>query len=368
MKKINTHLFIVVLAMAFAITLNTPVWADTGKEVTISHYFTGELGLKVLKQQIAQFESETGYKMKDSPVGHEDYKTSILVRAAGKNLPDVFSYWAGARTQFVADSDSLHPIDGMWKQRGLDDVVAKSVADSSTIYNGKRYLVPFCYHYAGMFYNKKVFGDAGISQMPKTWEEFLALCETLKQKGITPIALGSKNRWPAQFWFDYLLLRTAGPDFRHKLMIGAASYSDDAVKTALKLWKSLTDKGYFVANANADGWTDASDKVARGDAAMTLMGTWITGYWNGIGLKPGEDYDFFSFPDDISGCSQCGGGACGRTGHLRQCQECEGRRGIPCLYDGQRENPGRLDRRLWCPVGQRESRSEKLQQRHAACL
>ena len=56
------------------------------------------------------------------------------------------------------------------------------------------------------------------------------------------------------------------------------------------------DAGYFAPNANADDWTDAADKVARGDAAMTLMGTWITGYWNGQGLAPGADYDFFEFP------------------------------------------------------------------------
>ena len=29
---------------------------------------------------------------------------------------------------------------------------------------------------------------------------------------------------------------------------------------------------------------------------MTLMGTWITGYWDGNGLKAGEDYDVFPFP------------------------------------------------------------------------
>ena len=32
------------------------------------------------------------------------------------------------------------------------------------------------------------------------------------------------------------------------------------------MWKDLFDKGYFVDNANADDWTDASDKVARGEA------------------------------------------------------------------------------------------------------
>lgn len=118
---------------------------------------------------------------------------------------------------------------------------------------------------------------------------------------MTPVALGSKNRWPAQFWFDYLILRTAGPDYRAKLMDGSASYNDEEVKAAMAMWKELVDKGYFVENANADTWTDASDKVARGDAAMTLMGTWITGYWNGIGLEPGGDYDFFEFPKVADG-------------------------------------------------------------------
>ena len=290
----RTMLMAAIVAPALAVAM--PSFAQDGGEVTVSHYFTGDLGLGGLKEIFSQFQADTGITVKDSPIGHEDFKTGILVRAAGQNLPDVFSYWAGSRTQFVIDSGSLRPIDDMWTANGLDNVVAKSVADGATLYDGKRYLVPFGYHYAGMFYNTKVLADAGVTEMPKTWEAFLALCETLKSKGVTPIALGSKDRWPAQFWFDYLVLRTAGPDYRAKLMDGTASYDDAEVKTAMGMWKELIDKGYFVANANADGWTDASDKVARGDAAMTLMGTWITGYWNGIGLKPAEDYDFFEFP------------------------------------------------------------------------
>lgn len=272
-----------------------PLFAET-KEVTISHYFTGELGLKAFNEQIANFEGASGFKMKDSPVGHEDYKTDILVRASGNSLPDVFSYWAGARVQFIADSDALHSIDDMWAAKGLDNVIAKSIADSATSYNGHRYLVPMNYHYSGMFYNVAVLEKAGITEMPTDWDGFLAMCGKLKEAGITPIALGSKNRWPAQFWFDYLLLRTAGPEYRAKLMAGEASYDDAEVKRAMGMWKDLTDAGFFTENANADSWTDASDKVARGDAAMTLMGTWITGYWNGLGLQPGTDYDFFAFP------------------------------------------------------------------------
>ena len=265
-------------------------------EVTISHYFTGELGRAGLEEIFASFKEAKGITVKDSPIGHEDFKAGILVRAAGGNLPDVFSYWAGARTQFVVDAGSLGPIDDMWAARGLDAVVAKSVAGGATMYNGARYLVPFGYHYAGMFYNAKVMAEAGVGAFPQTWDELVALCADLKAKGVTPIALGSKHRWPAQFWFDYLLLRTAGPEYRARLMAGTAAYTDDEVMRAMGLWKELVDAGYFAANANADTWTDASDKVARGDAAMTLMGTWITGYWNGNGLEPGEDYDFFEFP------------------------------------------------------------------------
>ena len=76
--------------------------------VTISHYFTGELGLKGITEIFAEFKEKTGITIADSPIGHEDFKTGILVRAAGNSLPDVFSYWAGARTQFVVDAGNLH--------------------------------------------------------------------------------------------------------------------------------------------------------------------------------------------------------------------------------------------------------------------
>jgi ABC-type glycerol-3-phosphate transport system substrate-binding protein len=147
-----------------------------------------------------------------------------------------------------------------------------------------------------MFYNPKVMADAGITTMPTTWDELMAAAETLKAAGVKPFALGSKNRWPAQFWFDYLLLRTAGPEYRAKLMAGEAAYTDPEVMAVMEQWKTLVDNGYFVDNANAYDWTDAADQVAKGEAAMTLMGTWITGYWNGNKLTAGENYDFFPFP------------------------------------------------------------------------
>ena len=367
MITLNRRGLLAAVAVVPALVLGAPAFAQGG-DVTLTHYFTGEFGLKIFNEQVAKFEADTGYTIKNSPIGHEDFKTDILVRAAGDSLPDVFSYWAGARTQFVVDSGSLHSIDEMWARDGLDSVVAKSVADSATMYNGKRYLVPFNYHYAGMFYSTQVLADAGVTDMPTTWDGFLSLCETLKANGVTPIALGSKNRWPAQFWFDYLLLGTAGPDYRASLMNGSAAYDDAEVKAAMAMWKDLADKGYFAANANADSWTDASDKVARGDAAMTLMGTWITGYWNGLGLEAGKDYDFFPFPSIAEGVPASVVGPVDGLVISNDGENRAGARGVPELHDVERRCAGELDRRIRGALRQRQRRSGELQRGHAAGL
>lgn len=266
-------------------------------KISVIHYFSDTLGKEAMSRILNGFNAANpGIEAVDNSAGHEDFKTQILVTLAGDNPPDAFSYWAGARTQFVVDGGRLAPIDEMWAANNLDEVIPAGIAAGASTYNGNKYLIPIGYHYVGMFYNPKVMAAAGLTGMPETWEEMLAVAEQLKAAGVTPFALGSKNRWPAQFWFDYLLLRTAGPEYRAQLMAGEATYTDPEVMAVMELWKSLADAGYFVENANAYDWTDAADQVANGRAAMTLMGTWITGYWNGNNLTPGEDYDFFPFP------------------------------------------------------------------------
>jgi multiple sugar transport system substrate-binding protein/raffinose/stachyose/melibiose transport system substrate-binding protein len=268
---------------------------EAGGDVTVMTYFSKELGETALKELLAQFEADSGTTVNFVDVGHEDFKTGILVQLAGGNPPDVHSNWAGARTAFQAQNGMLSPIDEMWAANDLDSQFPQGLIDSAATYDGVKYLMPLGYHYAGMFYNPKVFEEAGVA-IPTTWDELKASCEAFTAAGVTPIALGSLNKWPAQFWFDYLLLRTAGPEYRASLMAGEASYTDPEVVRAMELWAELAAAGCFTADANAFDWTDAADQVANGEAAMNLMGTWITGYWNGNGLTPGTDYDFFEFP------------------------------------------------------------------------
>ena len=261
-------------------------------EVSVGHYYGSDLGQQGILDINATFEAGEAVV---SPIEHEAFKDQILIALAGGEPPDVFSYWAGARTQSVYENGHLQPITEVFDDADVWNAFPKALVDAG-IYGGEPHLLPFGFHYVAFFYNPHVMAEAGITEMPTTGEELFVAAEQIAATGVKPFALGSQFRWPAQFWFDFLILRTAGPDYRAKLMSGEASYEDLQVTQALELWKDLVDSGFFVDDANAYDWTDAADQVANGEAAMTLMGTWITGYWNGNGLEPVTDYDFFNFP------------------------------------------------------------------------
>ncbi|NQT60774.1 MAG: extracellular solute-binding protein [Bacteroidetes bacterium] len=273
--------------------------ADQGKtepeKVTFFHYFSGTLS-GGMDDLVSTFNEENPqYNLTHTPVDHEAFKTSILVMLSGGNPPDLFSYWAGARVQFIVDADRLAPIDDVYEDYGVSELFSEAVQSAAT-YNGHKYFLPLTQHYVAFFYNKEVFKRAGVASVPQTWDEFLVACEKIKAIGVAPIALGSKERWPAQFWLDYPLLRTAGPEYRASLMAGEASYSDPEVAKAFEIWKELIDLDYFYPNPNAYDYAEASVLVGTGEAAMTLMGSWIMQLDDQIGWKPGEDYDFFPFP------------------------------------------------------------------------
>ena len=73
----NLYLLSLAIINTFFILSMQTIFASG--EVTISHYFSGDLGKANFMKGVQKFEQTTGIKMKDSPVGHEDFKTDILV-------------------------------------------------------------------------------------------------------------------------------------------------------------------------------------------------------------------------------------------------------------------------------------------------
>ncbi len=267
------------------------------QHVSFLHYFSGSLrsGFTKLTENFNASNSEI--ELQEVSLDHEAFKSSILDTLKSGNPPDIYSYWAGARTASIVDH--LEPLDDMWQNNQLNAKFASPLLTAASRYDGKTYLLPLTQHLVGFFYNKTVFGKYGIEE-PQGWKAFLEVCERLKNQGIIPIALGAKDKWPAQFWFDMLLLRTAPFEFRQALMNGNASYKDQRVTRVLKEWAALLKKGYFNENSADATWDhEANGLIFRGKAAMTLMGTWNIGYFTNAehNWRPEVDFGFFPFPE-----------------------------------------------------------------------
>lgn len=263
--------------------------------VTLMHYFTAT-SVPVIEKQAKVFsQKSTDYELKVIALHRAAFKYRTLDIVQSDYPPDTFTYWAGART--TAAIPNLVPLDDIWQQTGLNEILAPRLQRALSYPDGHRYSIPFAQYNVAFFYNKKVFEKYGVKP-PVTWQDFLAVCESFKAQGVVPVALGTKGNWPAQFWFDFLMLRTAGLDFREKLMAGQVRYDDPKVLQVFALWEDLIQRGYFSQNPNNLKWAGAADMVHRGEAAMTLMPSWLIGYFEDKQHRwvSGRDFDFFLFP------------------------------------------------------------------------
>jgi raffinose/stachyose/melibiose transport system substrate-binding protein len=67
----------------------------------------------------------------------------------------------------------------------------------ATAYKDKQYVVPTgVSYYTGVYYNKAIFEKYNL-EIPTTWNEFVTLCNTLTDNGVSPLGIGGKDGWPA---------------------------------------------------------------------------------------------------------------------------------------------------------------------------
>lgn len=241
---------------------------------------------------VAQFKkANPNIDVEHSIVDHEGFKQAIRTYLAASRPPDVMTWFAGNRARFFIDKGLIMDISDVWKQQGWDKSYPKGMAALSSA-NGKQYFVPTSYYWWALYYNKKVLEQAGVKP-PQTFDELLAACKTMKDKGIIPITIGTKAPWPAAGWFDYLNMRTNGPDFHIALMEGKEKYSDPRVAKTFDNWKKLLDAGCFIENPTAYTWQEGLQPMIDGKAGMYLMGQFIM---DSIPRDKQADFDFVRFP------------------------------------------------------------------------
>ncbi|WP_061937398.1 ABC transporter substrate-binding protein [Aureimonas sp. AU22] len=219
----------------------------------------------------------------------ESYKTSIrnfLVASP----PDIAFWFTGARMRAFTQRDLFEDLTSFFDENGLREVMGPFV-DAVTD-DGKQYMMPTNFNIWGFFYNKAVFEQQSL-QPPKTWDELMAASAKLKENGVVPFAIGTRDLWANALWFDFLTKRTAGLDFYMQLMDGKASYTDEKIKRVFEIWKDPIDKGYFLENASSYGWQEAIPFLNQGRAGMYLLGPYVL---TSLPAEARGNMGFFPFP------------------------------------------------------------------------
>lgn len=207
---------------------------------------------------------------------------------ASNQFPDVMIAVSPAG---FAESGNLYA----WQPDELKDF---AVPDAGAI-GGKVYQLPAnTQTIPVVYYNKKLFADAGISKPPSTYAELLDDAAKLKAKNITPFVVGGgKDAFASSLAWTGLLatdLYAGNKDWMHQRREGKVKFTDPAFKEASKKFAELASKGYIDKRDVARDYAATEQAFLDGRGAMYPMGNWFAAAADG--KKPKFDIGAFNWP------------------------------------------------------------------------
>jgi raffinose/stachyose/melibiose transport system substrate-binding protein len=134
------------------------------------------------------------------------------------------------------------------------------------------------YSLTGVFYNKKLAGQIGMTEPPKTLEELDALLAKAKQAGLQPIMEwgSAKSGMGLAFPLQQLMasLGETGPINDWIFQKQGATIDTPTNLTAAQHLEQWVKAGYFPSDINAIEYTDSNSRFGKGEGVFTFNGDW----------------------------------------------------------------------------------------------
>jgi glucose/mannose transport system substrate-binding protein len=223
-----------------------------------------------------------------------DMKALLQTRMMGGDPPESFQVHLGGELfdPYVVGGQ-MEDLSFLYKEEAWDKAFPKGLIDIAS-YKGKPYSVPVNIHRANVLWsNNKMLADVG-AKPPTTWDEFFAVAEKLKAKGVPALAVAENA---PGFWgqdTETCIIATLGPEKWSGLFTGATKWDDPAIKEGLNI--SLKALNYANPDYLSVGWGDINDVFVAGKAAMMIMGDWTPGVlWS----KNFKDFSWSAAPGNV---------------------------------------------------------------------
>ncbi|OKI91171.1 ABC transporter substrate-binding protein [Streptomyces sp. CB02058] len=236
-------------------------------------------------------------KVETVPQASLDQKLQLL---AGQDaLPVQFAAGnAPALTNQLEGSGKIADLEKELKGLGvLDQIEPAAVSTVKALYDDKLAVLPYEYNIEGIFYNKKLFAENGISE-PATWDELTDASAKLESKGVQPFSASGQQGWPLTRLISGYLYRSLGPDALKQVADGKAALTDPEYVKAAEEIADLGKKGYFGKGLGAIDYDTAMNQFLNGKAAMFYMGSWALANISDAGQNKvgAENVGFMPFP------------------------------------------------------------------------
>lgn len=264
---------------------------SSGGAVTLQSNLSAPQAKSAMQDVVNAFNKRGGAKGSLNTVASETFRTQLPTYLTSATPPDLYTWYPGSVAESYAKKNLLLDVSDLWAKpelAGYSDALKKLCTDSA----GKKVFVPTTYYWWGVFYRKSNFAKWGVKE-PKTWDEFLDLCDKLKSKGVAPIGLGAGGGtpWVASSWFDYLNIRINGAEYHRDLLAGKHRFDDPEVRKVFDRWSEALP--FFDPNSTALPFQDATTALLQGRTGMMLIGTFFA---DAAPKDQLDDIDFFRFP------------------------------------------------------------------------
>ncbi|WP_117234461.1 ABC transporter substrate-binding protein [Vibrio maerlii] len=258
-------------------------------EVEVLHWWTSGGEAKSVEALKDMLEAK-GHSWKDFAIaggGGDTAMTVLKTRAVSGNPPSAAQIkghnireWA--ELGFLTDLNQVAD-EGHWK------LVVPPVIDEIMRWQGDYVAVPVNVHRVNWLWaNPEVFKQVGV-EIPSTLDEFYTAADKIKAAGYIPLAHGGQA-WQNATLFETIALSVLGSEGYTKAFVDLdpATLSGEKmveVFTHFKRFKQYVDTKY-----RGRSWSQASEMVIEGEAAMQIMGDWAKGEFAAAGKQPGVDY------------------------------------------------------------------------------
>ena len=270
MKRPLRTLFLIALAGVLVFSLAS--CTGKPKEITLTSYAVPNDWKEGGQALYAAFMKKyPNIKIEDVPYT-TDSLTFLRTRGAVNDLPDVHEINNDEAGLLFAKEGKLMDLRNLPAAKHVYPTLLKEYTISSGLVFGFTQGSSTAF----IYYNKELFKEMGL-EVPTNFDDFIAVCDKIKAKGITPIGLAGQDPWNTEFPFDWIYanqiaVKLGAGGYQKSLQDGSFSLDNPEGIEVFKKIKKLSS--YFQKGVTNDSETSTQDLFAKKKVAMTLAGSW----------------------------------------------------------------------------------------------